>query len=820
MSIGVLAICIATNVVFCLVYYWERCHRKISEAAAVDMTTALDLQMKARAAERTGRIRAEKKLREQLSTPASGAAPEAAYPLAPIGHLQSCFSQRNGTPRQPLLARNARAKLVLRPDIPAGCLEGLEQYSHVWMLFIFHCNTDLQRLWSPSHATDGLKAKVQVPRLNGGRMGVLATRSPHRPAPIGLSVAEVIAVKGRTLIVGGADIVDGSPVLDVKPYLPFCDSLPSAITPSWVPDDLSEDALSITGLAVSEASEQQLHECWEAKGATMRELYPAFSDFMDLIRQVLARDDLTAPPELPSQPDIPPPELPSPALLYTHAPNGAAPPQQSPSLGGALGSFIVQYPGPLEQPLAAQRQIQEQNDHGNGDASAQRSKATRRGPMDEMRQLVRILVKIIPHSVGFLSSAEEGGGGNRISEERIKYFLDSTLGDAPRPTWGVPQGWGVYLSELFTWIMERPITKDQAMRCAKREPGRSWEAIGSELRRLGIHSSVWPLPLTREGLRKAAKDPIPQPMPSAGKRPAEETKGPASKRRGSASGGADPESMGEVEIWQHIIRLLQAARRKQGTAGAADSGAAAIGQLRAEAQALMGELCAAGSMGSLQGAFALPVVVGPNGQLQFVQHMPHFPVASAASPPQHQQQLSWPMMPSGSGPLGSSQLASPQLHDSERLYERLHVTLPEANTDMDIQWPESSQKGGKGSTAVIRPQPMKPDQASGNPNEAAGVSFQPINSSVSIVPFRHSAAPSSSLIPVSGALTGPYIPASAALIVQAKGLQAPTLDGTPARSQPTSTVPAQLSRFAPEQANSVAVSGPAIRAPSLSAALR
>jgi tRNA (Thr-GGU) A37 N-methylase len=51
---------------------------------------------------------------------------------------------------------------------------------------------------------------------------------------VGLSVAEVIAVKGRTLIVGGADIVDGSPVLDVKPYLPFCDSLPSAITPSWV----------------------------------------------------------------------------------------------------------------------------------------------------------------------------------------------------------------------------------------------------------------------------------------------------------------------------------------------------------------------------------------------------------------------------------------------------------------------------------------------------------------------------------------------------------------------------------------------------------
>jgi hypothetical protein len=66
--------------------------------------------------------------------------------------------------------------------------------------------------------------------------------------------------------------------------------------------------------------------------------------------------------------------------------------------------------------------------------------------MDEMRQLVRILVKIIPHSVGFLASAEEGGGGNRISEDRIKFFLDSTLGEAPRPSWGVPQGWGQYLS--------------------------------------------------------------------------------------------------------------------------------------------------------------------------------------------------------------------------------------------------------------------------------------------------------------------------------------------------------------------------------------
>lgn len=180
--------------------------------------------------------------------------------------------------------------------------------------------------------------------------------------------------------------------------------------------------------------------------------------------------------------------------------------------------------------------------------------------MDEMRQLVRILVKIIPHSVTFLASAEEGGGGNRISEERIKYFLDCTLGEAPRPSWGVPQGWGEYLAgarkapcissdlhavpslgwidgpseacmhrkmkldveslvcnwramwsqadravqstlgvkaedgcaraELFSWISEQPITRDQAMRCAKREPGRSWEAITSEIRKIGTALAI------------------------------------------------------------------------------------------------------------------------------------------------------------------------------------------------------------------------------------------------------------------------------------------------------------------------------------------
>ncbi len=72
-----------------------------------------------------------------------------------------------------------------RSGIPHACLEGLEGYSHCWIIYIFHRNTDLQDLWRPDDR--GLKAKVQVPKLNGKRVGVFATRTPHRPNPIGQS---------------------------------------------------------------------------------------------------------------------------------------------------------------------------------------------------------------------------------------------------------------------------------------------------------------------------------------------------------------------------------------------------------------------------------------------------------------------------------------------------------------------------------------------------------------------------------------------------------------------------------------------------------
>ncbi|EFJ52642.1 hypothetical protein VOLCADRAFT_102619 [Volvox carteri f. nagariensis] len=209
-----------------------------------------------------------------------------AFPFRPIGHLQSVFSERNGTPRQPQLVPLARSRLVLAPNIPVACLEGLEQYSHCWVLYVFHANTDLAKYLSSNRA--GLKAKIHVPRLNGGRMGVLATRSPHRPSPVGLSTAEVIRVERNTLVLGGTDIVDGSPVLDIKPYVPFCDCLPTARAPSWVQAEADDEPLKVAEVVVGEAARAALTRAWQSRKA--HSMYGSAEQYLELVRQVLGRD--------------------------------------------------------------------------------------------------------------------------------------------------------------------------------------------------------------------------------------------------------------------------------------------------------------------------------------------------------------------------------------------------------------------------------------------------------------------------------------------------------------------------------------------------
>lgn len=95
---------------------------------------------------------------------------------------------------------------------PEQWLDGLSGFSHVWLIGVFHDNLNKS---APN--------KIHPPRLNGASIGVLASRSPHRPNPISLTLARVIEVKGRELILSEVDLVDGTPILDIKPYIPDCD---------------------------------------------------------------------------------------------------------------------------------------------------------------------------------------------------------------------------------------------------------------------------------------------------------------------------------------------------------------------------------------------------------------------------------------------------------------------------------------------------------------------------------------------------------------------------------------------------------------------
>lgn len=141
------------------------------------------------------------------------------FEFKPIGIIRSCYTDKFGIPRQPGLVKSATATLELLPPFnQPDALRGLNDFSHVWIIFVF--NESARNQW---------KATVRPPRLGGNeRIGVFASRSNFRPNPIGLSVVELITIEGTTLKLGGGDFLNGTPVLDIKPYVPYADSIPSA----------------------------------------------------------------------------------------------------------------------------------------------------------------------------------------------------------------------------------------------------------------------------------------------------------------------------------------------------------------------------------------------------------------------------------------------------------------------------------------------------------------------------------------------------------------------------------------------------------------
>jgi len=148
---------------------------------------------------------------------------EQIYSFPVIGMVHSCFKEKFGIPRQPGLATAATATLeVVAPYNNPDAFQGLELTSHIWLQFVFHQNNTEQ--WRP---------KVRPPRLGGNKsIGVFATRSPVRPSPIGLSVVKLERLElGPSLVrlhLSGIDLLDGTPVLDIKPYVPYVDALSEA----------------------------------------------------------------------------------------------------------------------------------------------------------------------------------------------------------------------------------------------------------------------------------------------------------------------------------------------------------------------------------------------------------------------------------------------------------------------------------------------------------------------------------------------------------------------------------------------------------------
>ncbi len=146
--------------------------------------------------------------------------------IEPIGIIHSCFKEKFGIPRQSGLIQSATATLELLPPYNVeDALRGIKEFSHLWIVFAFH-----------ESVTEKFQPTVRPPRLGGNkRVGVFATRSPFRPNPIGLSVVELKNVSGTTLELAGGDFLDGTPVLDIKPYIPYADSIPEA-TGGFAPD--------------------------------------------------------------------------------------------------------------------------------------------------------------------------------------------------------------------------------------------------------------------------------------------------------------------------------------------------------------------------------------------------------------------------------------------------------------------------------------------------------------------------------------------------------------------------------------------------------
>ena len=153
--------------------------------------------------------------------------------LTPIAFARNGFTDKFGIPRQVREHTSLRTRIVFCPPYRSDdAIRGIEEFSHLWLLWGFHEALPKSQITNDKSPITN-KLTVRPPRLGGNtRVGVFATRSPYRPNPLGLTSVRLVAVEhtaeGAVLVVEGADMLDGTPIYDIKPYLGYCDSHPDA----------------------------------------------------------------------------------------------------------------------------------------------------------------------------------------------------------------------------------------------------------------------------------------------------------------------------------------------------------------------------------------------------------------------------------------------------------------------------------------------------------------------------------------------------------------------------------------------------------------
>ncbi|XP_017865824.1 PREDICTED: uncharacterized protein LOC108615671 [Drosophila arizonae] len=182
-----------------------------------------------------------------------------------IGIIRTDFPEKRAVPRQSSVGNRLRSFIHLSDGTftnPEHSLEGLADFSHMWIIYHFHRNN--------SHP----KAKVAPPRLGGERVGVFSTRSPHRPCPIGLSLVEIERIEGDRISFFGTDMVDGTPVLDIKPYIPYYDAPVLSVDSGRTAAMPNENNADFYGSRQEPDGEESDLELYGASGYTANNINP------------------------------------------------------------------------------------------------------------------------------------------------------------------------------------------------------------------------------------------------------------------------------------------------------------------------------------------------------------------------------------------------------------------------------------------------------------------------------------------------------------------------------------------------------------------